>query len=296
MKTYILYNRLAGHGDSEAASKALAAKFKGEVTCRDITEITDYKALFSGLDAEDTLVVCGGDGTLNRFANAIASLSCSCKLLYYAVGTGNDFLKDIGREKGSEPVSIKPYLENLPEVEVNGERYLFLNGVGYGIDGYCCEVGDKQKATSDKPVNYTSIAIKGLLFHYKPKNAVVTVDGKEYRYKKVWIAATMKGRYYGGGMMNAPLQDRLSESGEVSLVMFYGKGKLKTLIAFPSIFKGEHVKKTNMVAVHTGKRITVRFEKPAPLQIDGETVLNVREYTVTAKAKAPVKVAENAAV
>ena len=260
MKTYILYNHLAGHGGSEAQSKTLAAKYTGEVVCKNITEITDYAALLGELDAQDNLIVCGGDGTLNRFANAIAGLDCKCNLLYYAVGTGNDFLKDIGREVGSDPVSVKPYLENLPEVEVNGEKHLFLNGVGYGIDGYCCEVGDRMKATSDKPVNYTAIAIKGLLFHYKPKNAVVTVDGKEYRYKKVWIAATMKGRYYGGGMMNAPAQDRLSENGEVTLVLFYGKGKIKTLIAFPSIFKGEHVKKTNMVAVHTGKEITVRFE------------------------------------
>ena len=43
----------------------------------------------------------------------------------------------------------------------------FINGIGFGIDGYCCEVGDQLKAKSDKPVNYASIAIKGLLFHYK---------------------------------------------------------------------------------------------------------------------------------
>lgn len=285
MKTYILYNHLAGHGNSEAASKALAAKYTGEVTCKNITEITDYAALLSELDTGDQLIICGGDGTLNRFANAVAGLECKCSLLYYAVGTGNDFLKDIGREVGSDPVSIKPYLENLPEVEVKGEKHLFLNGVGYGIDGYCCEMGDKMKAASDKPVNYTSIAIKGLLFHYKPKNAVITVDGKEYRYKKVWLAATMKGRYYGGGMMAAPAQDRLDETGTVTVMLFYGKGRLKTLMAFPSIFKGEHVNKPKVVAVHTGKEITVRFDKPAPLQIDGETVLDVSEYRVTAKAK-----------
>jgi len=201
---------------------------------------------------------------------------------YYAIGTGNDFLKDLGKEVGCEPFSVKEYMKDLPLVEINGKKTRFLNGIGFGIDGYCCEEGDKQKAASDKPVNYTAIAIKGLLFHYKPKNATVTVDGKEYRFKKAWIAATMKGRYYGGGMMNAPAQDRLAEDGEVTLVLFYGKGKLKTLIAFPSIFKGEHVKRTNMVAVLKGKDIRVRFDAPSALQIDGETVLNVTEYGVKA--------------
>lgn len=49
---------------------------------------------------------------------------------------------------------------------------------------------------------------------------------------------------------------------------------------FPSIFKGEHVKKKKNVAILTGKNITVIFDRPNPLQIDGETVLNVTSYTV----------------
>ncbi len=47
----------------------------------------------------------------------------------------------------------------------------------------------------------TAIAIKGLLFHYRPTNAVITVDGVTHTYKKVWLVPTMNGRYYGGGMM-----------------------------------------------------------------------------------------------
>ena len=74
---------------------------------------------------------------------------------------------------------------------VNGKQYRFLNGIGYGIDGYCCQVGDEQREKSTKPVNYTAIAIKGLLFHYKPTNAVVTVDGETHNYRKVWLAPTM---------------------------------------------------------------------------------------------------------
>ena len=76
----------------------------------------------------------------------------------------------------------------LPTVIVNEKEYKFINGVGFGIDGYCCEVGDEQRAKSDKPVNYTSIAIKGLLFHFKPVNATVTYDGKSRTFPKVWLS------------------------------------------------------------------------------------------------------------
>jgi diacylglycerol kinase family enzyme len=97
-------------------------------------------------------------------------------------------------------------------------------------------------------------------------------------------------------MMTAPKQDRLADDGKVTLVVMYGSGKLKTLMVFPSIFKGEHVNHTEMVAVHTGKEISVTFDRPTALQIDGETVLNVTNYKVTAGVPASVSAAEPATV
>ena len=186
-------------------------------------------------------------------------------------------------------LSVKKYLSSLPTVTVNGDSSYFLNGVGYGIDGYCCEMGDKQRATSTKPVNYTAIAIKGLLFHYKPTNARVTVDGKEYKFKKVWIAPTMNGKYYGGGMMPTPNQDRLSPDGKLSVMLFHGSSALKTLMIFPSLFKGEHVKHEKYVTVLEGYDITVEFDSPRSIQIDGETALGITSYTARSAKTASVK-------
>ena len=163
---------------------------------------------------------------------------------------------------------------------MNGKTCKFINGVGFGIDGYCCEVGDEQKAKSDKPVNYTSIAINGLLFKFKSKIAEIDVDGQKQTFKNVWIAPTMFGRYYGGGMNAAPAQQRLSDANTVSLVIMHGKSRLGTLMVFPSIFKGEHINHPKKVSVFTGHHIKVRFNEPSPLQIDGETVKNVLEYAV----------------
>ena len=207
--------------------------------------------------------------------------------MYFPNGTGNDFANDLGHIKECNPFSITEYLKNLPSVVVKGKKYRFINGVGYGIDGYCCEVGDKLKKIPGKKVNYTSIAIKGLLFHYKPTSAKVTVDGKTHIYKKVWIAPTMNGRYYGGGMMPTPNQKR--NSGLLSTMIFHNSGKLKTLMIFPSLFKGEHVRHTKHVDIFEGKEITVEFDRPTSLQIDGETILGVTAYTATAQKSAVLK-------
>ena len=288
MKNYLLYNPLAGHGKSKDYLDTLKSELEGEIISKDITEIDDYAEFLSDLSDDDVITLCGGDGTLNKFVNDADAENIKSKVCYYASGSGNDFLHDIAKDSEGKVIEISKYLKNLPTVEINGKSHKFINGVGYGIDGYCCEVGDKLKAKSDKPVNYTMIAIKGLLFHYKPTSATVIVDGKEYHYKKVWIAPTMNGRCYGGGMIPTPSQDRLNVNRTVSVMLFHGTGKLKTLMIFPSIFKGEHIKHTEAIAIHEGKEITVRFDRPTPLQIDGETVLGITEYKVHAGVTADV--------
>ncbi len=288
---HILYNPLSGNGQGKSRAQALKEKFSGQnVLFEDIREIRSYKEYLSGFSKEDALVIAGGDGTVNRFVNETAGLELPENLFYYAVGSGNDFKRDVLPE-GDDLIPLHRYIMDLPTVTVKGKTSRFLNGVGYGIDGYCCEVGDELAKKTDKPVNYAGIAIKGLLFHYKPTNAKVTVDGKEYSFKKVWLAPAMNGRFYGGGMMVAPEQDRLAGKGEISVVLMHGSGKLKTLMVFPSIFKGEHVRHNEMVTVLTGKEITVEFDRPTALQIDGETVLAVTSYTARAGKHADVAAA-----
>lgn len=278
-KVYVLYNKKAGKEEDIQAVENLTTVIEGETELVEVSKIKSYQIFLSGLSEDDYIILCGGDGTINRFVNDTKEVDYKGEILYFPVGTGNDFALDAGHKKGCKPFSLKEYIKDLPEVEVKGKTYRFLNGVGYGIDGYCCEVGDKLKAEGNKKVNYTTIAIKGLLFHYKPTDARVIVDGKHRRFKKVWIAPTMHGRYYGGGMIPAPEQKRNNPEKLLSVMLFHGSGKLKTLMIFPSLFKGEHVKHTKNVTVLTGHEITVEFDSPRALQIDGETILGVEKYT-----------------
>ena len=278
---YVLFNPLANNGKGEqSAHDYLDTIIDGEVEFKDVTTLDDLGAFVGALTESDSLIIAGGDGTLNRFINAIGDSEPKCAVDYVPTGSGNDFKHDVG---GDKIIRINEYIKNLPTVTVNGKSYKFINGIGYGIDGYCCEVGDEQRKKSTKPVNYTSIAINGLLFHYKRTNATVTVDGETREFKKVWLAPTMKGRYYGGGMMVAPSQDRCAEDGKCTCVVLHDSGKLHTLMVFPSIFKGEHIKHDKIFTLMSGYEFNVKFDRPVALQIDGETVLGVTEYSVSVK-------------
>ena len=287
---YILYNNLSGNKQGLEYSRLLLGNSVPEdAKMVDISSITSYADFWANIDLEnDTVILSGGDGTINRFINENGGLTLPQSLFYFASGSGNDFKKDIA-DADTTLIPLHKYIKDLPTVTVNGKTSYFINGIGYGIDGYCCEMGDKQKLKSDKPVNYTAIAIKGLLFFFKSANAKVTVDGITKEYKRVWIAPTMKGRYYGGGMMVTPEQDRFDPEGKVSFAVLHNSSALKTLMIFPSIFKGKHVEHTKQFEVRTGHEITVEFNRPTALQIDGETVLGVTSYTVKTGKLAQVK-------
>lgn len=277
-KYFVFYNPLSNNKRGADEAKEVEKHITdAEITYGDMINVADMEEFLRDLPLDVKIVICGGDGTINRFANLVAGFKVEHEVYYFATGSGNDFLTDIGGKKG-DLVLVNKYIENLPMVEVKGKRYKFVNNVGFGIDGYCCEVGDKKRAKGKQKINYTMIAIGGLLGGYKRVNAKVTVDGVTKTYRNVWLAPTMNGRFVGGGMMACPLQERLNEEGKVSVMVMYDPSKLKTLCVFPSIFKGEHVKHTEMVEQFTGYEIEVEFDKPTALQIDGETITNVLSY------------------
>lgn len=289
MKYTVLYNPLAGaSGKEKALTKAKRLFFGKDAEYYDVTE-ADVNGLILNIDKERGIVILGGDGTLNKFVNDIEKIPEN-NIYYYPAGSGNDFFREFGvNPVESGPIKINGYLTELPVVTVGNKTYKFINNVGFGIDGYCCEEGDRlRKEHPEKNIDYTKIAIRGLLFDFKPVKAEITVDGETYEYPYVWLAPTMNGKFYGGGMMPTPLQDRSDAESKVSLMALTCKSKIKTLMIFPSIFKGEHVKYEKQVKVFTGNEIKVKFSRPTALQIDGETVKNVTEYTVV-KGKAVEK-------
>lgn len=148
MNYKVLYNPLAGNVNDTTFHAEITKALEGDaLELYDITK-TDYERFFADLKEGEGVIVAGGDGTLNRYINDTLGMEISAPVYYYAAGNGNDFWTDIGRKKGDKPVELAPYIKDLPTVTVNGKDYKFVNGVGFGIDGYCCEVGDRLKAAN----------------------------------------------------------------------------------------------------------------------------------------------------
>ena len=281
---FVLYNPLANSNQGEKAKDEilpiLKEKYGEDITVENVIGI-NVDNFLGKLTKEDKVILLGGDGTINRFANAIYDKKLPCSFYLYKAGTGNDFLRDVEDKIVDNLLEINEYVKNLPLVIVNDREYRYLNGIGYGIDGMVCERADKMKDEGAENINYTTLSIKLLLKGYNPPNAKITVDGETKEYNKVWLASTMNGRFYGGGMMPCPNQDRLSN--KVSVLCFYGTNRFQTLLIFPKLFKGTHVAHKKHIEIRSGKEVTVEFDAPNALQIDGETITNVLKYKVIKK-------------
>lgn len=276
---YILFNPLANNSHGESDAQHWAERLSTTHVFQSVIGL-DLKAFINKTKTTDEVIICGGDGTLNRFANDTYGMKFKCKLSYAKCGVGNDFFRDVANKEDDGRIDLKPYIARLPLIKVNGLERRFINGVGYGLDGDTCLIGDEIRAKNpDIEIKYSSIAVKLMLRKFKPKLAEVEVDGIKSVFKNVWLASTMNGRYYGGGIMAAPSQDRLNAKHECDLVIISSFGRLTSLLRFPKFSAGKHDKKRFITHLQ-GKHIKVIFSAPCALQIDGEVVPNVSNYEV----------------
>lgn len=277
---YILYNPKSGAKKDDSKIEELKQELNlKEATTLSVLEI-NYDEFLSSLTETDNVYICGGDGTLNRAVNILYNKQLPCPFYYHAKGTGNDFATDVANDMVNNCFYLNEHIKHLPRVIVDGEEYRFVNGIGFGIDGEACRVADEKTAKGETNIDYAAISVNLLLFHYKKPKATIEIDGKTYNFKNVWLASSMKGVYYGGGMKIAPSQDRYSN--DLTFVCLHRRCRFTTLIAFPSLFKGEHINKKGLTTILKGKHIKVTFSHPMALQIDGETKLNVTSYEVFA--------------
>ncbi len=285
MKYAILYNPYSHGGKGLGIAKEIEPLLgEHDYTYFDLTNIDNLNDFISSASPDTDIILTGGDGSLNSFVN---NVDTDKNIYFFASGNGNDFARDIGFKKHTKPILINDYIKNLPTANIKGKTYKFLNCIGSGMDGYCCGEVERVRKELNKKGNYLFAAIKALLYAYKPCTATVVADGTEYVFKNTWLVPTMNGRFFGGGFMAAPDQNRLNPESKISIVAMHNRNFFKIVVALLLLMKGKHTKLKSMIKVIEGHEFSVKLDKSAMLQIDGETIPDVIEYTVSsAKIKA----------
>lgn len=278
--TILLYNPLAGNGTCQAKCQSLTTSFGQDVHWVNLLTIDHLQTYLCTFAASDTVILCGGDGTLIHAANAITIEQITCHLLYYPSGSCNDFHNGMLHHPDSDLYDLRTYLTHLPIITVGKESHRVINSVGFGIDGHICHEGDHLKERTGQTMSlfqYTRIAFRSIL-EYRTPDATITMDGIEHHFECVWMAPTMYGRVYGGGLLCAPDQDRTS--GRLTTVVVHSPSRWRIIIPFLAAFRGRHLRYKKVVTALTGKDIAVHFSEPRTLIIDGEALTNITDYHI----------------
>lgn len=263
----LLYNPLSRNGKNDHFIEKIKKELKKQgnpVVVYSLLTIDDPQAFISNCEVDDRIIIVGGDGTINRLANRIYGLDIKQSIFIYQAGTGNDFVRSLKVKQKLVP--IKTYIENLPYVEYEGQKQYFLNGAGAGLDGYTGYLVNNSRFKKNK-LNYFRHAFEAFA-KFKPIGAHITIDGKTWYEKKVWFASVMHASYFGGGMKIAPQAKR--DQAELDLVVVKKIPKWLLILIFPTIYLGLHTMFKRYVKIIKGTDITISFDTPTYLQIDGD--------------------------
>lgn len=92
---YVLYNPMAGNGHGKEKAQEIEQKVQGQkMEYRDITRM-DAADFLASLPMEETVVLAGGDGTLNHFINRYGSSVLNRPVYYFPAKTSGMTLAKI---------------------------------------------------------------------------------------------------------------------------------------------------------------------------------------------------------
>ncbi len=213
------------------------------------------------------IYACGGDGTLNEVVAGAAGFD-NAAVTCYRGGSGNDFVKLF-----SDPDAFQD-LERLLDCKETRFDLMRCN------DDIClniCSVGLDARIGTDVShykrlpllsgfrayvVSTVLNVIKGISEHY-----VVEVDGEVIDGEQTMICAC-NGRYYGGGFNPVPTADPCD--GMLEVLVVKKVSRLQVPVVVGKYKDGRYKELPHLVRHFRVKELTIRCDKPTPINLDGE--------------------------
>ena len=275
---YVLHNPKSNKGLSRLKVAALIKKIKKTHEVKKVNVIrilNQEKEFLKELTIDDALVICGGDGTINRFVNGIIGAEIICKVFIYQCGSGNDMSRDF--KKGM--FEVTQVFKNLPKVKINGEKdATFINGIGMGFDAQVCLKKEEYSKKKSKK-GYAAIALESLK-DFNPYPLDIEIDGENVHFNNVLLFVVNHGKYFGGGMKIAPKATRFDS--KLDLVIVHDLTKFKFLMLFLTIFPGAHILFKKYVYYKQASSFKINHIDVDFAQLDGEITTDIKTLEIKA--------------
>lgn len=267
MRLFLVYNPAAGRGrakrhvrEAEQHLRQLGAQVD---TYESVSPDDLTRAAAAGSVRYDRVVVCGGDGTLNRAVRDFDLERGSLALI--PLGSGDDFARvmRIPRDvRAACEVAVRGRERAVDVATADDLRYLGVAGVGFDSEVAAFANENVKRLRGSAVYLY---AILRVLPRFRPRT--VRINGRD---EEIMFAVFANSPRYGGGIRIAPsakVDDR-----QLDVCIVHRTTRTQLLLTLPRAYTGAHVRKK---FVETRRGAEFRLESNVPLDIfaDGERLM-----------------------
>ena len=277
-----IINPTAGSATRSANSRSLselARRVFAEANLTGETVFTEHRghahelAEYYARRGFSPVVACGGDGTVNEVASALAFQDAVLGIV--PTGSGNGLARELG-------ISLRPVLalataaqgvDRTIDVGELGGRF-FVNIAGVGL---AASVAGLFESLAGRGLLRYVQATLSTVFGYTPQTYTMTVAGETFEHRAL-IVELANGRQYGNGALIAP-QARLDD-GLLDLIVVGPLGPLRMLWGARRLFNGT-MTESRGVSRRVARAVTISAAEPMRFHVDGEVVEGGETLTAT---------------
>ena len=286
--TLLIYNPCAGKNSKRPGLSEIIALLQpvfGELTVQETKHAGHAKELAQTLGGSyDTVICCGGDGTLNEAINGLLSAGVSPKIGYIPIGSTNDLATSIG---------IPSDLHQVTQLLASGETHGY--DIGRFNDSYftyCASFGPGVSVSYSTPqgmknaLGYSAYMINGFLFQViptlkqvKPKHIKITYDGQVL--EDDFYFGAVSNSYSVAGIFKFNKADVLFNDGKLEVMLVRRLHRATQIFPMLHKMRRRNYDGDTLIFLHAHE-IRFEFSEPTPWTLDGEFGGDVSDANICA--------------
>lgn len=249
----VLVNPGAGGGRSRAVGDRVVEVLRRRgrrprvLLGRDAPETADLVAAAGG-SGIDTLVICGGDGTIHAALPAVAGSGITLGVV--PCGSGNDMARSWGLPVSSPARALSVVLaghRRTLDLATAGDRW-FGAVLASGFDSKVNDRSNRMRWPSGR-LRY-DVAMVAELSAFRPLRYRIGLDDEQLELDAMLVAVG-NGPSYGGGMRICPAASQTDGLLDVTVVARMSRTRLVRL--FPSVYSGRHVQHRQVLTFRSSR-------------------------------------------
>lgn len=228
------------------------------------------------------IIALGGDGTISEVADGILSsgAAATTDLGVIPRGTGGDLRRTLKLPDDPIEAARRIALGRVQIMDAGRARYVahdgaqaqrhFVNVASFGFSSAVASQANASTKRFGAKAAFLGATLRQL-FSYENTDVWFTVDDKPRERRRVLMAATGNGSYFGGGMRICP-EARL-DSGLLDVVVVGDFSRGEIVMRIHRIFNGSHLALEDVWNTPARKLFVEPADADArvPLELDGET-------------------------